>query len=323
MFGSTSRYRLYARASGNASEELQTDVMRFMAILGLSLTAIFALIQSLPLQPADPRPHLETPAALGADIAIQQKRLELLQAQVNALEGELTEGRRQLDQIRDQSDKVQRQHQQDLRALEAELNRRRSELASIERARQEGERSLVELRRNLRVEKRALDELENKLSVTPTADEEEPLPRPPAPIEDPQPVQTEDGLALRFASAEALRGLVATGDVGFFALIGKRVWRLSIASGQPLFERTEPPAQFYEMTPVTVPADFWDTFQRKAAVYDRQRVTWGVSLPAALRAEIDAAVRGRAAGELIIQEDGRLALPGAIEGASSHVQSGP
>jgi len=34
--------------------DLQTDVMRFMAILALCLVAIFALVQSIPLQPAPP-----------------------------------------------------------------------------------------------------------------------------------------------------------------------------------------------------------------------------------------------------------------------------
>ncbi len=36
--------------------DLQTDVMRFMAILALCLVAIFALVQSIPLQPVEPQP---------------------------------------------------------------------------------------------------------------------------------------------------------------------------------------------------------------------------------------------------------------------------
>ncbi len=36
--------------------DLQTDVMRFMAILSLCLVAIFALVQSIPLTPAEPVP---------------------------------------------------------------------------------------------------------------------------------------------------------------------------------------------------------------------------------------------------------------------------
>jgi hypothetical protein len=34
--------------------DLQTDIMRFMAILSLCLVAIFALVQSIPLTPIEP-----------------------------------------------------------------------------------------------------------------------------------------------------------------------------------------------------------------------------------------------------------------------------
>ena len=39
-------------AEGGGTAELQTDVMRFMAILSLCLVAIFALVQSIPLAPS-------------------------------------------------------------------------------------------------------------------------------------------------------------------------------------------------------------------------------------------------------------------------------
>ena len=40
--------------------DLQTDVMRFMAILSLCLVAIFALVQSIPLTPAEPAAEHDT-----------------------------------------------------------------------------------------------------------------------------------------------------------------------------------------------------------------------------------------------------------------------
>lgn len=42
--------------------DLQTDIMRFMAILSLCLVAIFALVQSIPLTPAEPVPMEQEPA---------------------------------------------------------------------------------------------------------------------------------------------------------------------------------------------------------------------------------------------------------------------
>lgn len=57
--------------AGGAAE-LQTDVMRFMAILALCLVAIFALVQSIPLAPpvsAPPAPPPETPAVAPARVS--------------------------------------------------------------------------------------------------------------------------------------------------------------------------------------------------------------------------------------------------------------
>jgi len=62
MSGSRFAYPLTRNIDGDAggAADLQTDVMRFMAILSLCLMAIFALVQSLPITPL-PAP-VETPS---------------------------------------------------------------------------------------------------------------------------------------------------------------------------------------------------------------------------------------------------------------------
>jgi len=50
-------------AEAGGAADLQTDVMRFMAILALCLVAIFALVQSIPLAPKIPQPDLPAPPA--------------------------------------------------------------------------------------------------------------------------------------------------------------------------------------------------------------------------------------------------------------------
>ena len=50
-----------ADMDAGGAADLQTDVMRFMAILSLCLVAIFALVQSMPMSPpADPVPEPQT-----------------------------------------------------------------------------------------------------------------------------------------------------------------------------------------------------------------------------------------------------------------------
>ncbi len=46
-----------ADSEGGGVADLQTDVMRFMAILAICLVVIFALVQSIPLRPSQPVPE--------------------------------------------------------------------------------------------------------------------------------------------------------------------------------------------------------------------------------------------------------------------------
>jgi hypothetical protein len=55
------------------AEMLQTDVMRFFAILCLCLMAIFALVKTLPMAPPDTGPAIVEPADLKAEAKVLQK----------------------------------------------------------------------------------------------------------------------------------------------------------------------------------------------------------------------------------------------------------
>ena len=57
----------------NDVEMLQTDVMRFFAILCLCLMAIFALVKALPMSPPADQPTIVEPLALQAEAASLQK----------------------------------------------------------------------------------------------------------------------------------------------------------------------------------------------------------------------------------------------------------
>jgi hypothetical protein len=66
-----------ADTDGGGAADLQTDIMRFMAILSLCLVAIFALVQSIPLTPAEPvAPTPQTAVVASADPApvVEQAR---------------------------------------------------------------------------------------------------------------------------------------------------------------------------------------------------------------------------------------------------------
>ena len=58
-----------ADTDGGGAADLQTDIMRFMAILSLCLVAIFALVQSIPLTPVTPAAPAEVPPQTEAEIS--------------------------------------------------------------------------------------------------------------------------------------------------------------------------------------------------------------------------------------------------------------
>ena len=72
-------------ADAGGATDLQTDVMRFMAILSLCLVAIFALVQSIPLAPTPPVPEqpvpdsqAETMVAERAPDVVQEREIVLI-----------------------------------------------------------------------------------------------------------------------------------------------------------------------------------------------------------------------------------------------------
>ena len=100
------------------AEMLQTDVMRFFAILSLCLMAIFALVKTLPMAPPDTRPAMAEPANQEAeakrlqnnlgqilkDIADKRRVRTELSIQIENENQNLTKIREKMAQIRQKMD---------------------------------------------------------------------------------------------------------------------------------------------------------------------------------------------------------------------------
>ena len=160
--------------TGNDTDALQTDVMRFMSILGLCLMAVFALVQSLPLQKAAPVQPDPERIKLQEDIATQQQRVQLLKAELERLhilveqaksqkmaaERTIDEAAQQLTQIVDQTEQTRNEHQRlksELKHLQQRLEHGRQTLASLQQAANDKAQSLRSLQQRLELETRNLD----------------------------------------------------------------------------------------------------------------------------------------------------------------------
>jgi len=219
------------RESGGM-EELQTDVMRFMAILAFCLVAIFALVQSIPLiPPASPRGTQDTPAR--------------------------PEGPAQAPPV-------------------------------------------------------------EQPPQTPSVEQPPPAPEPAAsPVPKPIPApparksvalvqERGPGFSLRFDSDAALIRLVAGGRVGLYAFSDDRTWRMSTEGDGLHFAAAQRPARLNLMSAKTVPGTMIKALARAAPPDDLQRVSWGVTLPAATNEAIARLLSAFRDGTLVIHANGSV-----------------
>lgn len=318
----SAKYTAAPGSGGSDTETLQTDVMRFMAILGLCLTAVFALVQSLPARKMD-RPWEEPPA-------------EPMQEGSENEQTQALELRAQLQRLSAQTGQARVRHDQAKRSLTSTQEQLARALDELDQARRER----VHLTAELEGLRRALGQGRQALQAVQTANNsalrhEQPDEQQPPPRRDSQPVtalgaQPEDaskprvagqtrgsepvsaaqGFTLRFASSETLDRLVDIGSVRFYGMARKRAWRLSLQQGAPGFAQDAFPAQFHEMSPATVPLPYVEAFEKSARDLAGSAVVWGVQLPPETERQIVSLTRDVQGGALVIGADGQVRLDG-------------
>jgi hypothetical protein len=313
-------------ASSDAVEMLQTDVMRFFAILCLCLMAIFALVKALPLAESD-RPTIAEPANLRQEVeslqiqiaSLKKKQAEIktrtqfasMDAEQAALQArEAAEDERAvLRRLQDTQDQL-KQASASLNQARSKLKTRELKLAGIIDDINQKQQYRSELKAQIANESQKLQNIQTSLEQTdrevrrhqaqPAADEQ-PATTPPEPSEP-------EGHVLRFASDAALQSLISAGRVDFYAVAGQQAWRLRLADNRVRFISSQNPRTMYEMEPATVPPQFSAAFKQQVAAFGRLTVTWGVTLPSRTTADIQKIVNSRRGGELVIMADGKVSI---------------
>ncbi|MEH6626501.1 MAG: hypothetical protein V7739_08650 [Motiliproteus sp.] len=159
----------------SSHEELQTDVMSFMAILGFCMMAIFAIVQSIPLAPVDNRPQLETVLTLQKDIQHLSKRLLELQQQSNLEAQRIQQMQLEAKQHLQLQLKLQDSVTEEFTRLQAtkdylvdvnqRIEKQSQRLHQINSDLWEGKQTLSSLRRRVRIETRILNEQQDELQA--------------------------------------------------------------------------------------------------------------------------------------------------------------
>lgn len=298
------------------SESLQADVMRFMAILGLCLMVIFALVQSLSMLPEDREQARQ-----------QEARIAELRNQHDASERRATELDVTLQTERSQRDAMAA----DLEALQADYDGQTQALAeqmalnhTLENSVETLQRALEAIefqREQLNAEVTALSEALQQAQrpapdINPVAVEQrpespttEPVDNDASPSADAEPAQREppakpEGYSLKFASESAFYAQVASGGVKVYARVDGSGWALE-ANGKRMVP-SELPGSFREMAQNTIPAALPQLLQRAGGRGDD--ITWGVVLSESTLRSIRSLMQTSTGGVLKILENGRVEL---------------
>jgi hypothetical protein len=229
-------------SEGGGAADLQTDIMRFMAILSLCLVAIFALVQSIPLNPPEPEPPAAQREQVGEPVP-------------------------------------QPTHAKRATPRPTPIRTPAEHPAPTEPATPKPAPAA-------------------KMTERPVDVTEPPAPTPPV----------DEGFSLRFASDSALTQLVASNEVGLYAMNASGAVRMSSSAGKYAFWPASMPNRYHEMDTGTVPADVKNALRRFGSIGRDPKLKWGVTLPAQMQKQLDRILTDHDRGALIIGADGRLRL---------------
>jgi len=277
MIGRHPRFRYQQPLDTDA---LQTDVMRFMAIIGLCLAALFALVQGLPGNREQKVPSIDSQNEIERQLADLKGRLD---ASNQTLRG--TKAR--LDDVSLENIELRRQQA----AARKKLTKEQAQ--SVE--------PLASTRKKQRSD--SADSLRRAEIVT--------LQTPPESVQSlPQAPEKEQGFVLMFASEQALDGLLRRGHIHSVALRASEAWLLSVTERAFSYRKHDHPGRFHEMSSGTVPEQYVRAFFSATGRSTVRDIIWAVVLPPAIEQRVHELMVASQGGVLVIQSDGSVKLTG-------------
>ena len=286
---------------------LETDTMRFLAIMSICLMAIFALIESIPETGQEVGVAVaQTPAndltddakEVAARIQQLRHRAGQLVAYIDNLVQQAEQGQQVLQARYTNARARTIMVEQRLATQEAKLQRVTARLQRVEQA-QHQDRSERELQRT----RKAVATEEQQLTLIRKAvDPQSAVSKTPAAPEAPKEKASTEPLTLRFDSTSALETLVTGRKLRLFARLGNKTWLASTTLG---FTPGEVPDQTYRVTG-SVGDALADSFKRQAGLITFRSPQWLVAFNDQLASRIAVMVQQHKHGSLVIGAAGRV-----------------
>lgn len=296
------------------SESLQADVMRFMAILGLCLMVIFALVQSLPSvseSREEMRAREAESAALTVEIAELRRQLSVLGAQNREASAQVRQYEQTVEQLFEQV-----QDSQGTNARMAELTQERDQLLAEQLL---SYQQLGKLQEQLQAQESVLSAMQTRTDSASTAEAQ--LQDDTAPISAEESVNSDnqstraqaetqeqsveaEGFRLTFASNEAFFRLVKNAEISVFVITPENEgFRLDNNADRLL--PAPLPSAIQDINKASLPPSL-------PTVLSRQKISsqsrWGVVLSDRVLQSINKAQTNARGGTLSIEGSGDVKL---------------
>lgn len=300
------RYRppgFSARSPLDETESLQTDTMRFFAVICMCLMIIFSLVKSMPVTREPPPPRINTQEIVRDKITHLEQRVQEVGKALAAMEQALEKARSEYQQVK----KRHRDFTEQITALQKKRDKISTQLETTKQAYTEKQKALGVIADEIHGIKRETQRLESKAE-----DLKQNLARDgavkPVPAKAKATAEKEKtGFSLGFSSDDALFSTLKSDDqVTLYMRIQDRFWQLKTTASAWAFVPVSFSGRIYYMDRQTVPDRVIQASARAVSVSGDSEMLFGVSLSPQITRQISTLMKGNKGGNIIIQSNGKV-----------------
>lgn len=305
---------------------LETDIMRFFAIISLCLMVIFSLVQSIPMKGNDAEKQDKPPELLSVEI-LQNKvnKLQLnlmnLKTKNNQLNNELSTHRQQwnsekkaINHIISQVQKKLNESKKKLKSSQQQLDKSQQQLDRIQQENRLLGKQLLVANQHF---KKAQSSYQSALNKTKTVKQSiavnitKKVPKPKKPKTQKPEKKQDEGFSLTFYDDQSLVDLIKAQRIQYYLISGKQVFQYQWQGAQWKLNAVSIQQQMYLMHEDTVPDLLAQVARQKLIAFSGSKVQFGVVLSKYAVEEINTYMKRYSGGRIVINQLGQTEIKNA------------
>ncbi|HHL32644.1 MAG TPA: hypothetical protein ENJ41_08655 [Oceanospirillales bacterium] len=301
---------------------LETDIMRFFAIISLCLMVVFALVQSIPMKGKGQRenaPSLISTELLKQEMANLQRQITQLTLKNRQLEQQLGEKQQQWIKDKTRLAKLQQQIKKSLSHSQQALKKSQQKLQQAshqaEQIQQKNEFQAKKLLLSRVQYKKAWHDYKKARQKTVLAGDlmkQAKQTRISKREKEQPPVKNKQaGFTLKFTDDESLLHLIKNNSVQYYLVSGSQVFLYQWQVGHWQLKAVSIKENMYMMQKKTVPDVLFKSARKKVVAFANSQLQFGIVLPPVIITRIHHYQKHYRGGDIIITRAGQVEIKNA------------